>query len=256
MKSFGRWRILRYDALGSTSDEARRLVEAGGVDLPFVVWADRQTRGRGRGSNAWWSDGGSLTATLALDPRREGIRPEDAPLVALVGAFAVARLLEKWTGTDARIRWPNDVEFDGRKASGLLCEWVETYDGRRLLLGVGVNVATRFDAAPAEVRAMATSLVELSEGARARSPRLLKAAVLLRLIDEFEVALYGLTNEIGLIDWVRRRDALNGRPVRVRQGSRIVEGIGRGIADDGALRLETDEGVVSIYAGQVLRDPA
>ena len=254
MKSYGRWRILRYYTIGSTNDEARRLVEADEVDLPFVVWADRQRKGRGRGSNAWWSDEGSLTATLALDPVREGIRPEDAPLVALAGAYSASRLLEGWTGADFEIRWPNDVEFEGHKVAGLLCEWVETYDGRRLLLGVGINVATRLDDAPAEVRSMATSLIEVDAKARGRSPRLLKAAILLRFIEQFEGALDGLASRISLLGWVRHRDSLEGRPVRVRQGSRILTGVGRGIDDDGALRLETDEGIVSIYAGQVLRD--
>lgn len=254
MKSRGRWRILRYDTLGSTSDEARRLVERGEVDPPFVVWADQQRNGRGRGSNSWWSDAGSLTATLAFDPVPEGLRPEQASLVALAGAYSVLQVLEAWAGVNFEIRWPNDVEFEGRKVAGLLCEWVETRDGRRLLLGVGINVATRLDDAPADVHAMATSLIEADAKARRRSPKLLKAVLLTRFIDQFDEALDGLKGQIPLLDKVRQRDALEGRRIHLRQGGRILRGIGRGIGDDGALRMETDEGIVSIYAGQVLRD--
>ena len=65
--------ILRFDELDSTSDLARRILEKEPLDTPALIWADRQTRGRGQRDNTWWSDEGSLTATLVLDPRAIGL---------------------------------------------------------------------------------------------------------------------------------------------------------------------------------------
>ncbi|MCA1686206.1 MAG: biotin--[acetyl-CoA-carboxylase] ligase, partial [Planctomycetia bacterium] len=65
--------VVDRDEVSSTSDLARELVVSGGVELPLLVRAGRQTRGRGRGSNTWWSDRGSLTFTLAIDPLAHGL---------------------------------------------------------------------------------------------------------------------------------------------------------------------------------------
>src|SRR5947209_1149659 len=156
------WRLLRYPSLDSTNDEGLRLAAAGAIEGPTLILADRQTGGRGRGSNAWWSDEGSLVFTLVFDPRRRGIGPDRTPLVALAGARAIVRGLGPWMRSRPSIRWPNDVEVEGRKLAGLLCEeaW-ETHDPL-VLLGVGINVETRLDEAPAEVRARATTLAEVA----------------------------------------------------------------------------------------------
>src|SRR5437588_200910 len=57
--------VHRFAEVDSTSDRARRMLEDGSLESPALVWADRQTRGRGQRSNGWWSDEGSLTATVA-----------------------------------------------------------------------------------------------------------------------------------------------------------------------------------------------
>src|SRR6476469_1533218 len=81
--------LVERDEVGSTSDLARELVESGAVGLPFAVRALSQIRGRGRGTNLWWSDAGSLTFTLALDPGAHGLRAEHEPRLALAVAVAL-----------------------------------------------------------------------------------------------------------------------------------------------------------------------
>src|SRR3954454_17924932 len=72
-----RWPLVRYahhfGEIDSTSDQAKRMLVDGSIEAPALVWADRQTRGRGQGSNDWWSDAGSLTATVVLDPSDLGL---------------------------------------------------------------------------------------------------------------------------------------------------------------------------------------
>ena len=71
-----------------STSSAAQLVRAGAV-LPLCVWARRQIRGRGRGTHTWWSDSGSLTFTLAIDPLTHGLACESEPKLALATAIAV-----------------------------------------------------------------------------------------------------------------------------------------------------------------------
>src|SRR5438046_905686 len=114
------------ETVASTSDDARRLVIEGLEGLPLVVWAANQTKGRGRGERSWWSDAGSLTFTIALDPVAHDLRPEHMPRLALTAAVAIIEAVGPMTpGAGLGIRWPNDVESGGRKLAGILPERVE-----------------------------------------------------------------------------------------------------------------------------------
>lgn len=245
---------LRRDVVGSTSDLARELVVETGAECPLLVTAARQTRGRGRGRHSWWSDAGSLTFTIAIDPLAHGLRAEHEPKLALATAVAVIDALTPWLPRgSAGIRWPNDIEVGGRKLGGLLPERVETPRGIRLLVGIGLNVLTRIDQAPLEIQRMATSLSELAPNSL--GPDGLDA-VLAAVLVEFESVLTRLAqDDPGLAARWRGLDTLRDRAVRLDLGPRIVRGFARGIEPSGALRVETGSETIEVFGGQVLRDP-
>jgi BirA family biotin operon repressor/biotin-[acetyl-CoA-carboxylase] ligase len=247
------WPVYHHATLDSTSDEARRMVEAA-APVPFVVRADRQTKGRGRGANSWWSDDGSILFTVAFDPSACGLQTRHEPRLALIAALAVINTLDGLADSklDAKVRWPNDVELGGRKVAGILPERVETPGGHRILLGVGINGSTRFDGAPEDVRSLAISLTDL-KGSWTYSPGL--TDLVDPFLREFGVFLpYLAEDDPRLVEWINHFDALAGRAIRIQQGARVLEGIARGIDAEGALRLETDRGIETIVGGQVLRD--
>ncbi|MDE2506766.1 MAG: biotin--[acetyl-CoA-carboxylase] ligase, partial [Planctomycetota bacterium] len=129
--------LVQRDEVESTSDLARALVADPAVALPLLVTARRQTRGRGRGANVWFSGDGSLMFTVALDPAAHRLDPALEPAVALAAALAVIDAARALGGpAQLAIRWPNDVEINGRKLAGILPERVETPRGPRLLIGV------------------------------------------------------------------------------------------------------------------------
>src|SRR4051812_10394155 len=118
---------IKRDVVDSTSSLAIELLAAGAVACPFLVTATTQTRGRGRAQRSWWSDAGSLTFTVAIDPRAHGLRTEHEPRVALAAAVAVIDAVAPWLPHKrAGIRWPNDVEVGNRKLGGILPERVRT----------------------------------------------------------------------------------------------------------------------------------
>jgi BirA family biotin operon repressor/biotin-[acetyl-CoA-carboxylase] ligase len=245
--------MLVVDELASTSDCAAELVRAGNHELPLVVWARRQTRGRGRGDHTWWSDSGSLTFTLAIDPEQHRLAIADEPKLALGMAVAIVGALDALGlgSPDFGIRWPNDIEAQGRKLGGILPERLETHYGRRNLIGVGLNVLSRLGDSPQTIRAMAASVAELHQTAWDESilPALLDA-----ILGQFESVLEGLVSGDPQLaaEWARL-DLLVGQPVRVDVGARIVAGTARGIDARGALCVDAGGERLRLFGGQVLR---
>lgn len=245
---------MHKEVVESTNDLARQVVLSGLGDCPVLVSAERQTRGRGRGDHTWWSDQGSLTFTLGIDPAETGLRTEHEPRVALATALAVIEGIAHWIPRESiKLRWPNDIEVEGLKVAGILPERVETPHGVRLLIGIGINVSTQLDVAPAEIRRMATSVAQHASLQPAHPPD--SERLLARVIAHFETCIRRLAeDDPGLAARWDQLDALRNQPVRLNLGPQILHGIGQGIDPSGALRLGTDEGIKLVYGGQVLRD--
>ena len=254
MKTSSSWPLIRSEWFGpevdSTNDQARRLLRAGSIaPLPALVWADRQTRGRGQGANTWWSDEGSLTASVVLDPLEYGLGVAIRPRVALAVAVAVVGAMEAVAPScQPGIRWPNDVEVAGRKLGGILVEGVSSAGGDRLIVGFGVNVGTRLDQAPGEVQGLAASLAEFGLTATDR-PRVLAA-----ILDRLEPVLRALASgDSGLVDEWNHLDCLRGRTITVQVGEARFEAVARGIDSTGGLQIDRDGRPEILFAGRILR---
>jgi BirA family biotin operon repressor/biotin-[acetyl-CoA-carboxylase] ligase len=225
----GRPRV-HHRVTDSTNERAKRLA-AGGAPHGTLVTADEQSAGRGRQGRAWTAEAGhALLMSLLL----RGLGREDA-LLPLVAAVAVCEACEETAGVSCAIKWPNDVWIGGRKVSGILVEG-RPQEGWAVL-GVGVNVST--PGFPDELAETATSLAL----AAPHAPPL--DAVLDALLRSLDLLLSAPAAQV--LDGWRERDALRDTPV-VWNGGR---GRGAGITDTGALRVETDAGIVELDAGEV-----
>jgi BirA family biotin operon repressor/biotin-[acetyl-CoA-carboxylase] ligase len=248
--------IIDRDEVASTNDLAMATTQSGWSAYPLLVRARSQTGGRGRGENTWWSDSGSLTFTLVLDPAAHGLTDRHQPRLALAAAVAVIEAVADYVlpTKPLGLRWPNDVEVGGRKLGGILPERVSTPHGPHLLLGIGVNVLTRLEKAPPDVRRIAASLADDAPSVDdCPTPDRVLAAVLAGL----ESVLPRLSREDPLLaeHWASL-DLLRGRPVRIDLGTRIVSGVGAGIDHEGALLVAPDDGsrTLRLFGGRVLRD--
>jgi BirA family biotin operon repressor/biotin-[acetyl-CoA-carboxylase] ligase len=130
--------VFHRRSTGSTNDDARALsaerlpvLESAAV----LVVAEKQTRGRGRGPNRWFSPEGSIAFTIVV-PGIDGSRLGVLPLG--VGAAVAGALRAR--GAEAFVKWPNDVLIDGRKVCGILCESSLLEGTARGFIGVGINV--------------------------------------------------------------------------------------------------------------------
>lgn len=246
------------DTIGSTNDLALDMLRAGQLNAPTLILAAEQTKGRGRGENRWWSSSGALTLTLVLEPPEDFAR-QHWPKLALAAALATAELIDELIdellpAADASapprpaagIRWPNDVYVGERKLAGLLVEVPTVSPASRaaIVMGLGLNVNNRLEAAPADVRRRGAALVDLGLAQTDLT------FVLVRLLARLRGRIDDLMRHDPQLatDW-QNRCLLRGRTVTLEQGPRTVRGRCLGIETDGSLALETDRGAERFYAG-------
>jgi BirA family transcriptional regulator, biotin operon repressor / biotin---[acetyl-CoA-carboxylase] ligase len=237
-----------HDSLGSTNDRAAELVRDSGVELPALIVARHQTAGRGRGNNNWWSADGALTFTVLLNPSALGIGTRNWPQLSLTTAVAVCDALqvEVGTGSSVGIKWPNDIMLDGRKVCGIL---IESPGGAapakdRLLIGIGINVNNSLSKTPRELQDRATSLCDAS-GCEHSAQQ-----VLIRVLDQIQRQLIHLAHHDPRLPLAWQRLCwLSQRSVSIHDGPRRIEGICTGIAEDGALLIQTGSTTNRFYSG-------
>ena len=109
------------------------------LSTEHLVVADEQTGGRGRRGRAWESQKGvSIYMSLVLKPE---IEPNHASMLTLIAAMAVAGGIEKTTGLECKIKWPNDIVVHGKKVCGILTEMSTQMDYiNYIVIGIGINV--------------------------------------------------------------------------------------------------------------------
>jgi len=115
-----------FPEIDSTNDYVRRMVEQKKLFPPTTIAARKQTAGRGRGENRWWSPDGCLMFTSLLDSGGYARHVAQLPQAALVVGIALAELLSQYIDSvDVQLKWPNDVYVRGRKIAGILVEGIQ-----------------------------------------------------------------------------------------------------------------------------------
>lgn len=231
-----------YAATSSTNDRASDGAAAGAAHGAVYV-ADAQSAGRGRMGRVWQSPAGAgLYCSVVLDVPARAV-----PLVTLTAGVAAADGIRESTGLTVQLKWPNDLWADGRKLGGILAEVAQTGTaGSRIVVGVGINVTAA--ALPPDVAGLATSLE--GELGRAVDRGVLLAELLVGLERRVTSLAAGDAREI-LRTWRELAAPLMGRRVEWDMDGAVREGRAAGLADDGALLVETSAGEVRLRAGEV-----
>ena len=243
----------------STQDELWALIEAeqkGAERTPDALYSLEQRAGRGRRGRAWLSPPQSCLCVSWRLPT-EGLEARELWALSFVGAVAVARALRQ-LGAPCELKWPNDVLWRDKKLAGLLCEArvnaLSALNGGQglapspvVVLGLGLNLTPHPLAHERSV-----SLGELLSQVRAE-PVACDALAPAALVELLSAELWGALSllktqgaEAVIMAW--REDSLP-RGALLKSGElegRLIE-----VSAQGALLLDTAQGVVSIEAGEV-----
>lgn len=123
--------------VGSTMDAAHELA-ASGAPAGTLVIAEEQASGRGRGGKSWESARGhGIWMTLVERPRSV----DGLDVLSLRVGLRLAPVLERWTTSAVRLKWPNDLFVGDRKLGGILIE--ARWRGDRadwVAIGLGINL--------------------------------------------------------------------------------------------------------------------
>jgi len=248
----GDCRSIRYFAeVDSTNSAAcRDLVNGEMCDadrLPRLYLADRQTSGRGRHGRTWVADNGTLTfSVLYAIGDDDEFKLAEVPLVALATGVAVARTIEYLAAPiSAKIKWPNDVHVAGGKVAGVLVESVANRSDR-LVVGIGLNVATHLQQFGEVITQPARSMVDISRGPKDRY------AWLAEIVNQMGHTYHLMRSRPQqLIQEIRSRCLLAGTSVQYRVGETLQTGQCLGINSRGGLLIQKDGETRSIFSGEV-----
>lgn len=211
-----------------------------------VMLAEYQAAGRGRRGRTWLAPpGGAICLSLSWTFREV---PRDLGALGLVIGVCALRALTALDVEKVQVKWPNDLLINDHKLGGVLIELrAESGGPACVIIGIGLNVAlgAQLLAKIAETGLAPIDLVTagLEEPSRNAVAAGLVSAIVPGLV-EFERE--GIKP---FIDEWRDADALRGRPVSVHTGDTIVRGVALGIDLNGALLVETPQGLQRLISG-------
>lgn len=212
-----------------------------------VVIADEQSSGRGRMERVWHSKKGKgVWMSIILRPN---IPPYMAPQLTLMTATAIAEVLDQYDGIQPKIKWPNDILIQNKKVAGILTEMQAEQDRiQYVVVGIGLNVNQDNAEIPDAIHYRATSLKMETE----------KEWPIIELVQKI---LEGLEKEYESFLKKGFRDVKSkwenygfriGEMISLHSGTEKKEAVFLGIAEDGALLIESSKGEAEkIYSAEI-----
>ena len=237
--------VLYFDTIDSTNTKAQELAEKGYQSGTLVV-EDKQESGKGRRGRSWVSPSGTgIFMTLMIKP---DINPNNASMLTLVAALAVAKAITSVTGEEALIKWPNDIVVNGKKVCGILTEMNAQFDYiNHIVVGIGINVHN--ESFPEEISQMASSLMIEAGGKRFH-----RAQIIAETMSYFEQYYDTFLKTQDLSALVREYDKLlvnRNKSVRVLDPKEPFDGKAMGITPKGELIVDTWESRKLVSSGEV-----
>jgi BirA family biotin operon repressor/biotin-[acetyl-CoA-carboxylase] ligase len=228
-----------YLEIGSTNEEALELARQG-APAGTLIYAERQTAGRGRSGRKWHSPRGSgLYFSAITYPRRPA---SDWPILthgAAVALYDTLRELER--PLDRRkldIKWPNDLLISGKKVAGILLETCQGEAwGGAAVIGIGVNIGPA--SIPEELKNDATCLsMEAGIPVHRRSVLVRVLFHLQRMLERFD------RGELDVIleQWKERSSMWSGRTIWVVEGNKSRPAVTCGVSEIGGLKIRSEDG--------------
>ena len=234
-----------HTQLESTNHYLQQKIQQGSEN-GHVCISESQNEGRGTRGRTWISPfGRNIYLSLLWKFNRS---PSELGGLSLAVGVAVARAIEEAGAVDVKLKWPNDLVWRDKKLGGLLLEMTGEASGPcQVVIGVGVNVSMPESVGKSIDQPWVDMNTILSNKPVSRNK--LTGSILKHLcevLSEFQDAGFAATR----LEWLRR-DAIVGKAVKLLLPNREVSGVVKDIDNNGALLLESEDGVRQYASGEV-----
>jgi BirA family biotin operon repressor/biotin-[acetyl-CoA-carboxylase] ligase len=239
-------KIICFESLPSTNEFAKKIAiekhENGEEYNGILVIAFEQTEGKGRLGRSWHSPKGGIWLSILLDAADWGV----VQRLSMISGIATADTLKEF-GIDAKLKWPNDVIYEGKKLAGILCETISKGEkGIASIIGLGVNLNVRVEDFPNDIRESSISVADiLGEESKPED-------FIVSLAENFEKRYNQLLND----EWEIITDTYSemletlGKEVRIETNNEEYIGTAIDVTDTGALVVDTADGLVTVRSGE------
>ncbi len=239
------FRLIFFSEIDSTNSEALRLLKKGAKD-GLVIYADFQTKGRGRKGRVWLaSPQSSLLLSLILEPK---IPQNYWGLIPIITGLAGAMAIEKTIGFKPGLIWPNDIWGKYGKIGGVLVEGYFSEQRKALVSGIGINITQSKDDFPEEIQNRASSIF-IETGKVIERDRLL-----FEFLSQFKSLRDILENQnySKIVELYSNYDIIKGKEIRIYRQMNTITALSMGIDEFGKLKIKYEDKQEAISEGEII----
>jgi BirA family transcriptional regulator, biotin operon repressor / biotin---[acetyl-CoA-carboxylase] ligase len=232
--------VYHYEKLISTSKQATKLINNQTAQGNFLIIANEQSGGIGRGKNTWSSPLGGIWMTAAL----YGLSVS-SNLTIFTGICIHKALCELFPefGTDFEIKWPNDIFLKNRKLCGILAS--HNQSDKYHLLGIGLN--SNVEQYPEVISETAISLSDFLQ------KEVENEIIIAKIFDKFAADLPEFIEGNFDLKYFKQNSFLKGKEIILDTDFDQFSGLCKGINKSGAILIKLKSGMIQpFYAGSVL----
>ena len=238
-----------FKSIDSTNKYAREKAEQAPVS-GSVVLAEQQSAGRGRRGKTWVSPFAANIYLSIVWDFEQGAQALEG--LSLAVGVAVKRALNAQGVNGVQLKWPNDIYVEGQKLGGILLEMIGDPAGQcSVIVGVGINVAmpdTQGSDIDQEWTDIRSQLQKYPDGENQRPSRNKLAASLISeivmLLRDFQAQGFSMYRD----EW-QAADAFFGQEAVISTPKQSITGIVKGVDQNGALRLQRENGKIETFIG-------
>lgn len=195
----------------------------------YLIITDNQTKGRGRGLNRWFSTRNkSITCSFILNQ----IFPvEKFNFHSLVVPISIIRGVKKYLSLDLKIKWPNDIVYNGLKVGGVLIE-TKKYSGKHVFnVGIGINVNETLDDLRSDIKKNILSLKMIS------GHKIQRELLLANIFNELWNIINNYNTKKITAEWLKHCNHIN-HNVLFKHNKQKTEGLFKSINNNGQAIIE------------------
>ncbi|MGL4578021.1 MAG: bifunctional biotin--[acetyl-CoA-carboxylase] ligase/biotin operon repressor BirA [Shewanella xiamenensis] len=209
-----------------------------------VCVAEYQSAGRGRRGRVWVSPYGHHLYFSQFWSFPQGMA--QAMGLSLVVACSLVEVLKSFGVDNIGVKWPNDIYLNYKKLAGILIEMSGQADSEcQLIIGIGVNMAMSEDQGKG-IDQPWSDLSSLTD-----MPNKTDLVIALHKQLKRDIQLFEREGLAAFKTRWQQADLFHSKEIRLLMGENHVDGICRGIDEQGAVLLEAADGIQAYIGGEI-----